>query len=150
MVRAIELRDRAAFLDLSAQFYSSAAVLAPVPQKFHEDAFAELMRSDEYAGGFMIEADGAPVGFALVAKTYSREAGGLVLWLEELYILPAYRSRGLGQEFFAFAERYAWEGGYARIRLEVEEDNVRARALYERLGYAPLEYGQMVKQLRKD
>ena len=150
MIRAIENRDREAFLSLSAQFYSSAAVLHPVPQRFHEDAFDEMMRSDAYAGGFMLEADGKTVGFALVAKTYSREAGGMVLWLEELFILEEYRSRGLGREFFSAVEAYARENGYARIRLEVEADNVRARSLYERLGYLPLAYEQMVKQLRPD
>ena len=74
----------------------------------------------------------------------------MVLWLEELFILEEYRSRGLGREFFSAVEAYARENGYARIRLEVEADNVRARSLYERLGYLPLAYEQMVKQLRPD
>lgn len=90
-----------------------------------------------YAYGCLLEEDGRAVGYALTATTYSRESGGKVLWLEELYILEEYRSRGLGREFFAFAEEYARRNGYARIRLEVEEDNVRARSLYERLGYVP-------------
>ena len=36
--------------------------------------------------------EGEIVGYLLTAKTYSREAGGLVLWLEEMYMRPAYRS----------------------------------------------------------
>ena len=38
------------------------------------------------------------------------------------------------------------EEGVARFRLEVEEDNTRAAALYERLGYKPLDYKQMIKE----
>ena len=148
MIRRITDGDREDFLRLSEEFYSSPAVLHTVPRQYHEDAFAELMRSGEYADGYILEADGRAVGFALTAKTYSRESGGMVLWLEELYILPAYRSRGLGREYFAFIEEYAQANGFARIRLEVEEENTRARALYERLGYIPLEYRQMVKDLR--
>ena len=48
----------------------------------------------------------------------------------------------------AFAEQYAKEQGFARIRLEVEEENVRALSLYKRLGYQGMEYRQMYKQLR--
>ena len=35
-------------------------------------------------------------GYALLAKTFSQEAGGLVVWLDEMYVRPAYRSKGLG------------------------------------------------------
>ena len=150
MIRKIEAKDRADFLALSEQFYQSSAVSHPIPRAFHEDAFEELMRSDEYAEGFMLEAEGRPVGFGLIAKTYSREAGGMVMWLEELFILQEYRSHGLGRAYFAFVENFAKEQGFARIRLEVEEGNVRARTLYERLGYRPLAYRQMVKELREN
>ena len=150
MIRKIEPQDREEFIRLSELFYASPAVLHPLPRAFHEEAFDEMLRSRDYADGYMLFADGRAVGFGLVAKTYSRESGGMVLWLEELFILEEYRSRGLGREFFAAVEAYARENGYARIRLEVEADNVRARSLYERLGYAPLEYEQMFKQLRPD
>lgn len=149
MIRKITEGDREDFLRLSEEFYASSAVLHPIPAAYHARTFDELMRSREYADGYMLEADGKAVGFGLVAKTWSREAGGKVLWLEELYILPAYRSRGLGREFFAACESYAAEHGYARIRLEVEEENVRARSLYERLGYQYLEYVQMVKDVQQ-
>ena len=148
MIRKICEADREAFLRMSADFYASAAVSHPVPAAYHADAFDELMRSDAYAEGYMVEADGKPVGFALTAKTYSREAGGAVLWLEEVYILEGYRSRGLGKEYFAFIEEHARRKGIARIRLEVAPDNVRARALYKKLGYVPLEYDQMLMELR--
>ena len=149
MVRRIRREDRENFLRLSEMFYASPAVLHGVPEKYHEDMFEELMRSDEYADGYILEADGKCVGYGLTAKSYSREAGGRVLWLEELFILEEYRSRGLGREFFAAAEEYASANGFARIRLEVEEDNVRARSLYQRLGYEDLTYLQMVKELRR-
>ena len=148
MIRKIAESDREVFISLSEEFYASPAVLHPVPREYHEAAFDELMRSGEYADAFIVEADGKTVGFALTAKSYSHESGGKVLWLEELYIKPEYRSLGLGREYFAYIEDFARREGFARIRLEVEEENVRARALYARLGYLPLEYCQMIKDLR--
>lgn len=147
MVRKITSADRNEFLRLSKMFYASMAVMHDIPEDYHKKAFEELMRSDEYAEGYILETEGKTVGFGLTAKTYSREAGGKVLWLEELFVLEEYRSCGLGKEFFAMAEADAREKGFARIRLEVEEENVRARTLYERLGYQPLGYSQMVKEL---
>lgn len=150
MIRRIEQRDRADFLRLSEMFYASPAVLHTIPPERHEKTFDELMRSREYADGYILETEGKTVGFGLVAKTWSREAGGMVLWLEELFILPEFRCRGLGKEFFAECERFAAENGYKRFRLEVEEKNVRARSLYERLGYNYLAYLQMTKYVSKD
>ena len=147
MIREITRNDRDIFLRLSEEFYKSDAVLHDIPAEFHEAAFDELMRSKEYASAYMIEREGETVGYLLTAKTYSRETGGLVLWLEEMYMRPAYRSKGLGKEAFAFIEALAARENIRRLRLEVEEDNVRARSLYERLGYRSLEYGQMVKEL---
>ena len=94
---------------------------------------------------FILEYEGQPAGYGLIAKTFSQEAGGYVYWLEELYILEEFRSKGLGSEFFAYVEEHK-EEGVLRFRLEVEEDNTRAAALYERLGYKPLNYKQMMKE----
>lgn len=146
-MRKMTERDREAFLRLSEEFYASPAVLCRVPRAHHERAFEELMRSDEYAECYLLERDGQAVGFVLLAKTYSREAGGMVLWIEELFVQPAYRSCGLGRECFREIEAYARERGFARIRLEAEGDNARALALYGRLGYVPLDYVQRVKEL---
>ena len=99
MIRKIEKKDRDVFLRLSEMFYASPAVAHEIPKEYHERTFCELMRSDEYADGYIVEADGKPVGIALTAKTYSREAGGKVLWLEELFILEEYRCLGLGREY---------------------------------------------------
>ena len=150
MIRKMEERDRDLFLRLSAEFYDSPAVLHPVPKSYHADAFEEMMRGEQYALGYILEMEGVAVGYGMASVSYSREAGGKVLWLEELYIEPDCRGRGLGKEFFAAAERYAAEHGFARIRLEVEPRNVRARSLYERLGYRPLDYLQMCKELRAE
>ena len=82
-------------------------------------------------------------GFALLALTYSNEAGGIVVWLEEIYVKPEHRCKGITGEFFKFIEKeYA---DVARIRLETEPDNERAVRLYERNGFTKLGYSQMYK-----
>ena len=99
-VRSLTAADRALFLTMSREFYASPAVLHDVDAAFHERTFDEMMRSDAYAEGFLLSYDGVDCGFGLLSKTFSREAGGMVVWLEELYIRPAYRGKGLGSFFF--------------------------------------------------
>lgn len=134
--------DRAVFLEMSRAFYNSNAVLAPVPEVYHERAFEECMRSDDYLVGYLLRVEGEPAGYALLNRTWSREAGGTVIWVEELSVLPAYRGQGIGRAFFAFLEQHH---PAARYRLETEPENERARQLYERLGYTLLPYLQMIK-----
>ena len=55
--------------------------------------------------------------------------------IEDLFVMPELRSRGIGTRILAHAEGLAVERGFRRIGLAVGVDNPRARALYERLGY---------------
>ena len=145
MIRRITRGDRELFLRMTRMFYDSPAVLHKIPDEYHEAAFEELMRSDAYLDCYILEKDGEPAGYALLNYTYQHEAGGRVVWLEELFVLPEFRSEGLGGEFFEYAERNI---PAARFRLELERDNVRAGRLYGRMGYENLPYEQMIKDLR--
>ena len=143
MIRRVTERDEALFCTLSDEFYHSGGVLHPVPRENFRRAFAEMMRSEDYVLGFILECDGEPAGYGLLLKGYAQEPGGVVVWIDELYVRPEYQSRGLGSEFFNFVfENYP----AARYRLEIEPENVRARALYEKLGFTELPYVQMIRE----
>lgn len=146
VIRKITSEDRDFFIAASKAFYASAAVAHDVPASYHLTTFEELMNSEVYQSGYILAVDGVSAGYALVSKTFSREVGGTVWWLEELYILPEYRGKGLGRSYFDFIEKAAAENGVRRLRLEVEPDNTRAAKLYSALGYKPLNYSQMLKE----
>ncbi|MBD0693672.1 GNAT family N-acetyltransferase [Streptomyces sp. CBMA123] len=75
--------------------------------------------------------DGHPV--ALCGIDYASAPGAGILW--QLGVHPDLRSRGIGTLLIRAAERRIAARGLGRAELAVEEDNPRARALYERLGY---------------
>lgn len=56
-------------------------------------------------------------------------------YVEALLVHPALRSRSVGSQILAAAEALVRERGLGRIGLAVAVENVRARALYDRLGY---------------
>ncbi len=144
MIRKIEQSDKSEYLDMVTEFYSSDAVLYKVPSKNFEITFAELMKSDTYAEAFIIEDKGVVAGYALLAKTFSQEAGGLTVWIEELFIKESFRGKGLGKEFFDVLFKTI---PAKRYRLEIEPENEKAIKLYKREGFKSFEYGQMVKDI---
>lgn len=141
--RKLEAGDKAVYVALASAFYQSDAVLHPVPMQNIENTFAELMKRDTYAECWLCEEAGEAVGFLLVAKTFSQESGGMVTWIEELFLKPEYRGGGRGTEMVHFIET---QFPASRFRLEAEPDNDKAIRLYKRLGYKELPYVQYVKE----
>lgn len=144
-IRKITEQDKELFINMSLAFYRSEAVLHEIEINCHERAFAELMRSEEYLLGYILEMDGKTAGYALLDRMFMREMGGIVVWIEELYVLPEFRGKGVGTALFAWVEKNI---PAVRYRLEVEPDNIRAMELYKRLGYEALPYLQMVKDTK--
>ena len=87
-----------------------------------------------------------PAGYALTSKYYSHEAGGLTLFVDELFVLENYRSQGLAKEFFKYINDNL-EDNVTRLRLEVESDNNGAIKLYDKEGFSFLNYAQMIKNI---
>ena len=147
MIRRFEEKDKQIYMEMAHEFYHSDAVLHPVPDEYFEKTTAEALRAEGFAEIYMLEYNGVPAGYVLTAKSFSQEAGGMVVWIEEIYIRSVYRSKGLGREFFAYLEENKGSD-VARLRLEVKEDNLRAISLYKKLGYEKLDYMQMTKDFQ--
>ncbi len=137
MIRKIIPDDKAEYIKMAEDFYNSPAVLSSVPSVNFENTFDELMKSDTYAEAFIFEVDETIAGYGLIAKTYSQEAGGIVVWIEEIYVKEEFRSKGLGSEFITYVKENI---PAKRYRLETEPDNVKAQQLYKRHGFKHLEY----------
>jgi ribosomal protein S18 acetylase RimI-like enzyme len=142
-IRKIERKDKDIYCSMAKDFYESDAVLIHVGEDHFISAFEELMSSDTYLECFIFEWDGDVAGYALLAKTYSQEAGGIAVWIDELYVAPRFRGRGIGHEFFSYLYRTRPDST-RRFRLEVEKENEGAVKLYRSLGFSPLRYDQMI------
>ena len=141
MFRRIKEEDRSLYYHYADLFYHTDAVNAPVPTENYERTFDEMMRSDVYLRGYIFEEEGRPCGFALLSKTFSQEAGGYSVTIEEIYIDPECRNKGYATEFFEYLKANSCAH---RLRIEVEDYNEGAKRLYERMGFELLPYLQMV------
>ncbi|MCW5892523.1 MAG: GNAT family N-acetyltransferase [bacterium] len=82
----------------------------------------------------LAEDDGVVCGFALFFSTYSTWVGKPGLWLEDLFVLPAHRRRGVGRLLLQRLAQLAEERGGGRLEWSVLDWNAPALAFYRELG----------------
>ncbi len=77
------------------------------------------------------------VGFVQIFESWSTVRLAPVLILEDLFVDPSHRERGIGRALIHAALAYARETGAAGMFLETAVDNERAQHVYEREGWLP-------------
>jgi GNAT superfamily N-acetyltransferase len=108
----------------------------------------EVAITDMGRSFLMLARDGdRVVGVAYVATILSAEHCGRVAWLEELYVLPAFRSRGAGTALLTAVLERARAVGVVAMDLEIDAGHRRAESLYRRFGFRPLKRARWVKEL---
>ena len=110
----------------------------------HDDRFAQ--QRDGRLTYLIAWLDGTPIGHAMVRWTGATDAFVAeriqgCAHVEDLFVMPDLRSRGIGTRILGHGERLAVERGFTQLGLAVGIDNPRARALYERLGYVDTGFG---------
>ena len=83
---------------------------------------------------FLVFMDGYPVGYAITLETYSSFLALPTLYLEDLFVLPEYRSRKAGYALFQTVLEEAKKRGCGRMEWSVLDWNQLAINFYERLG----------------
>lgn len=148
-LRAATADDDGAVAALSVALYVEDPGARPITPADVARTLDHLRRHPERGRAMVLDAGGDLVGYALVIAFWSNELGGLVAILDELYVAPAARGRGLGTALIAAIASGRVPGFEAVVAmdLEVTPDNARARALYARLGFAPQKNGGMRRLL---
>ncbi len=82
--------------------------------------------------------DGEAVGFALFFPNFSTFLGRSGLYLEDLFVRPAARGRGIGRAMLKHLARLCGERGYGRMEWAVLDWNEPAIEFYKGLGASPL------------
>jgi len=99
-----------------------------------EELLAEWLFVQRAAEVFFAVADGREVGFALFFPNFSTFLGRAGLYLEDLYVLPEYRGRGIGTAMLRELARLAVERGYGRFEWACLDWNTPSIEFYLSLG----------------
>lgn len=104
-IRKLTAADEPIFYEMCEEFFHSSAVSHPIPRAHHVATFQELLQSDTYLFGYLMEVDGEPAGFAILNQMMQQEAGGIIIWVECLYVREAFRSQGIADSFCSLLQR---------------------------------------------
>jgi GNAT superfamily N-acetyltransferase len=119
--------------------------LAEYERLLHEVVATEARLRDTLLGArpaaevVIAEADGEPLGFALFFHNYSTFLAQPGLYLEDLYVRPEARGRGVGRALLAHLARLARERGCGRLEWWVLDWNESALRFYRSLGAQPMD-----------
>ena len=143
-IRKMIESDREIVVDMMRTFYHSPAVWTNGSEEIYNNDITACVSDNPYAEGFIFENEKEIAGYGMIAKSFSTEFGKPCIWIEDLYLKEEYRGKGIGSSFFAYLEK---EYPDTIMRLEVEEDNTRAVAVYKKNGYEMLPYMEMKKEV---
>src|SRR5580765_3449972 len=80
-----------------------------------------------------------PAGYALFFQTFSTFLGVPGMWLEDIFVRPRFRGRGLGRMLLARLAAIAVERGYGRVEWSVLDWNEPSIDFYKALGATPMD-----------
>jgi ribosomal protein S18 acetylase RimI-like enzyme len=112
-------------------------------------AFRQFLSLPAFGRVWLLYESSTLVGYIVLTIGFSFEFHGHDAFIDELYIVPAYRRRGFGRQALAMIEKKAREMSVNAIHLEVDHGNDPALELYRRSRYEDHERFLMTKWLRR-
>jgi GNAT superfamily N-acetyltransferase len=100
------------------------------PEQIHDALFGEHPAAE----AVIARIDGETAGWALWFQNFSTWTGKPGLWLEDLYVRPQDRRRGVGKALLIYLARLCVERGYGRFEWSVLDWNTPAVEFYRALG----------------
>jgi ribosomal protein S18 acetylase RimI-like enzyme len=132
-LRAATPGDCPLLVALMSEFYAESGY--PLNWRRAEAAFSELLADQGLGQVWLIQAAPGPVGYVVLTLGYSMEYGGRDAFVDDLFIRPSFRRRGLGKLALAKVRAACEEQGVRALHLEVGRDNAAAQSLYHRVGF---------------
>jgi ribosomal protein S18 acetylase RimI-like enzyme len=99
------------------------------------DVLRKFLASPDLGRAWVFFEEETPVGYIVLTFGYSFEYHGRDSFIDELYVEPQFRRRGIGRRAMQFVQERARDLGVNAIHLEVDEGNDPAAELYRRAGY---------------
>ena len=133
ILRKASLDDVQQLVALMAEFYAEGGY--PLNQRRAAEAFAELVGDERLGKVWFIRADSRDVGHVVITPCFSMEYGGLIAFVDDLYIQRAFRRAGLGAAALKEVRAFCAKHGIRALFVETGRNNAAAQGLYRRVGF---------------
>lgn len=118
---------------LVAAFHAEEGISLPVEAR--RAGLAPLLDGIPHGAAYLIGPPRAPIGYLVVTFGWSLEFGGLDGFIDEIYVRPGVRGRGIASETLSALPRALAGAGLKALHLEVSRTNDKAQALYKQAGF---------------
>jgi ribosomal protein S18 acetylase RimI-like enzyme len=109
-------------------------------------ALGPLLEGSPHGAVYLAGPVRAPIGYVVITFGWSVASGGLDGFVDEIYVRPGVRGRGIGTELLHSVPRTLARAGLRAIHLHVDRDDARARRLYGRAGFQPREDAMLMSR----
>ena len=123
------------FIRKLAEYEKLSHLVVTTEENVREHLFGE----NPVAEVLLAFGDQEPVGFALYFRNFSTFLGQPGIYLEDLFVEPAHRGKGIGKALLKQLAKIAIERGYGRLDWAVLDWNTPSIEFYRSLGAAPLD-----------
>lgn len=148
VIRPAGPSDVEALVELMLAFYAESNF--PLDRAWSSGAFHDLLRQPELGMVWLATHDERPLGHVVLSVRYTMEYGGLSGIIDDLYVVPTARRRGIGAALLNALRTECRSRGCRSIQVEVGADNTSALALYSRIGLRAANDGRLVMRLALD
>lgn len=132
-VRRAQGGDVATLVALMDEFYGESA--CELDRERAGEAFATLLADGRLGQAWLGEVDRTPAGYLVASFVYAMQYGGTTAIVDDLFVRPAFRGRGLGTALVAVAREACTDLGATALSVEVSPENETAQAVYRRAGF---------------
>lgn len=125
--------DFPGLLSMMKEFYAIDGY--PFDQNLVEKNLAFFTASENFGKVWLIKDGENIAGYVILSFCFSFEFGGRTAFIDELFLKPAHRSKGIGATIIDFVQKEAKALGIRALHLEVERHNEKGNKLYLKKGF---------------
>ena len=119
-------------VDLMAEFYAEAGY--ELDREHASGAFATMLANEQLGYVWVIQGENRDVGHVVLTLKFGMEYGGLIGCVDDLYVQPGSRNKGLSTAALLEVRSFCETAGIRAITVEVGHDNGPAQKVYRRIG----------------
>jgi ribosomal protein S18 acetylase RimI-like enzyme len=144
--RAATVPDIPVLVDLMEEFHAEAGY--PLDRERAAASFTALLGNPALGAAWLLRDDEGPVGYVVLTLRFSMEYGGLEASIDDLFVRPSSRRRGLARRAVEALFLECARRGVRAVQVVVGRDNPAAQALYRGFGLVAPEDGREVLSVR--
>jgi len=133
-IRVVTEKDIPALLPLVEQYWLFEDIAGFDPARVGRE-LGHAVTDPKLASCWIAFTCGQAVGYLLAVYVFSLEHLGLTAEIDEFFVLPSARGKGIGDELLRLAEVEFIRRGCTNVALQLGKGNDRARAFYRAHGY---------------